>query len=85
MNESIGKKIWNYTISVGQIITTFLIGCAVALVMWLFVQIFRPSKLIFYDRPVNDKKLALSEESLWKHRLFLFYPARKIQSALWRR
>lgn len=28
----------------GQIITTFLIGCAVALVMWLFVQIFRPSK-----------------------------------------
>lgn len=44
MNESIGKKIWNYTISVGQVITTFLIGCAVALVMWLFVQIFRPSK-----------------------------------------
>ena len=45
MNESILNKIWNYTISVGQIITTtFLIGCAVALVMWLFVQIFRPSK-----------------------------------------
>lgn len=44
MNESIFNKIWNYTISVGQIITTFLIGCAVALVMWLFVQIFRPSK-----------------------------------------
>ena len=43
MNESIFKKIWNYTISVGQIITTFLIGCAVALVMWLFVQIFRPT------------------------------------------
>lgn len=44
INESIGKKIWNYTISVGQIITTFLIGCAVTLVMWLFVQIFRLSK-----------------------------------------
>lgn len=44
MSESIGKKIWNYTISVGQIITTFLIGCAAALVMWLFIQIFRPSK-----------------------------------------
>ena len=44
MNESIFNKIWNYTISVGQIITTFLIGCAVALVMWLFVQIFWPSK-----------------------------------------
>lgn len=44
MNESIFNKIWNYTISVGQIITTFLIGCAIALVMWLFVQIFRPSK-----------------------------------------
>lgn len=44
MSESIGKKIWNYTISVGQIVTTFLIGCAIALVMWLFVQIFRPSK-----------------------------------------
>ena len=39
MNKSIGKKIWNYTISVGQIVTTFL---------------------IFNDRPVNDKKLALS-------------------------
>ena len=44
MHESIGKQIWNYTISVGQIITTFLIGCVVALVMWLSVQIFRPSK-----------------------------------------
>lgn len=44
MNESIGKKIWHYTISVGQIVTTFLIGCAIALVMWLFVQILRPSK-----------------------------------------
>ena len=26
MNESIFNKIWNYAISVGQIITTFLIG-----------------------------------------------------------
>lgn len=65
MNESIFNKIWNYTISVGQIITTFLIGCAVALVMWLFVQIFRPSKdLYFYDRPANDVTSALSREEL---------------------
>ena len=28
--------------------------------------------------------MALSEESLWKHRLFLFCPARKIQLTLWR-
>ena len=48
MNESNFKKIWNYTISVGQILVTALImGLAVAavgFVVWMLQMIFRPSK-----------------------------------------
>ena len=44
MNESIFKKIWNYSITVGQMITTAIIMGVVTLIMWLLFSAFRPSK-----------------------------------------
>lgn len=44
MNESIFKKIWNYSITVGYMITTVIIMGFVTLVMWLLFSAFRPSK-----------------------------------------
>ena len=44
MNESIFKKIWNYSITVGQMIMTALAMAIVSLVVWLLFSAFRPSK-----------------------------------------
>ena len=44
MNESIFKKIWNYSITVGQMIMTALALAIVSLVVWLLFSAFRPSK-----------------------------------------
>ena len=39
MNESIFKKIWNYSITVGQMIITAIV---VTIVVWLLCSAFRP-------------------------------------------
>ena len=39
MNESIFKKIWNYSITVGQMIITAIV---MAIVVWLLCSAFRP-------------------------------------------
>lgn len=44
MNESILKKIWNYSITVGQMIMTALAMAIVSLVVWLLFSAFRPKK-----------------------------------------
>ncbi len=44
MNGSIFKKIWNYSITVGQMILTALAMAIVSLVVWLLFSAFRPSK-----------------------------------------
>ena len=44
MSESIFKKIWNYTISVGQMIMTAIAMALVTMVVWLLCRVFRPSK-----------------------------------------
>ena len=44
MNESIFKKIWNYSITVGQMIITAIAMAIVTLVVWLLFSAFRPSK-----------------------------------------
>ena len=38
------KKIWNTTVTVGQIITSAIIALTIGVVLWLLVQIFRPNK-----------------------------------------
>ena len=43
MNESIFKKIWNYSITVGQMIMT-AIAMAITVIVWLLCRAFRPSK-----------------------------------------
>lgn len=42
MNESIFKKIWNYSITVGQMIMTAI--AIITLIVWLLCRAFRPSK-----------------------------------------
>lgn len=44
MNESILKKIWNYSITVGQMIMTALAMAIVSLVVWVLFSAFRPKK-----------------------------------------
>lgn len=44
MNESIFKKIWNYSITVGQMIMTAIAMVIVTLIVWLLCRAFRPSK-----------------------------------------
>lgn len=44
MNESIFKKIWNYSITVGQMIMTVIAMAIVTLIVWLLCRAFRPSK-----------------------------------------
>ena len=43
MNESIFKKIWNYSITVGQMIMAAAMAI-VTIVVWLLCRAFRPSK-----------------------------------------
>lgn len=38
------KKIWNTTVTVGQIITSAIIAWTIGVVLWLLVQMFRPNK-----------------------------------------
>ena len=38
------KKIWNTTVTVGQIITSAIIALTIGVVLWLLVQMFRPNK-----------------------------------------
>lgn len=38
------KKIWNTSVTVGQIIVTAAIGLIIGLVVWVLVRLFRPSK-----------------------------------------
>lgn len=38
------KKIWNATVTVGQIITSAIIALTIGIVLWLLVQMFRPNK-----------------------------------------
>lgn len=38
------KKIWNTSVTVGQVIVTAVIGLAIGLVIWVLVRLFRPSK-----------------------------------------
>ena len=42
MNESIFKKIWNYSITVGQMIITAIVMAIVTIVVWLLCSAFRP-------------------------------------------
>lgn len=44
MKESIFKKIWNYSITVGQMIMTAMAMAIVTLIIWLLCRTFRPSK-----------------------------------------
>lgn len=44
MNESIFKKIWNYSIMVGQMIMAAAAMAIVTIVVWLLCRAFRPSK-----------------------------------------
>lgn len=44
MNESIFKKIWNYSITVGQMIVAAAAMAIVTIVVWLLCRAFRPSK-----------------------------------------
>ncbi|WP_158577532.1 MULTISPECIES: hypothetical protein [Faecalibacterium] len=44
MNESIFKKIWNYSITVGQMIMTAIAMAIVTLIVCLLCRAFRPSK-----------------------------------------
>lgn len=38
------KKIWNATVTVGQIITSALIALTIGVVLWVLVQLFRPKQ-----------------------------------------
>ena len=38
------KKIWNTSVTVGQVIVTAVIGLIIGLVIWVLVGLFRPSK-----------------------------------------
>lgn len=38
------KKIWNTSVTVGQVIVTATIGLVIGLVIWVLVRLFRPSK-----------------------------------------
>ena len=38
------KKIWNTSVTVGQVIVTATIGLIIGLVIWALVRLFRPSK-----------------------------------------
>ncbi len=38
------KKIWNMSVTVGQVIVTAVIGLTIGLVIWVLVRLFRPSK-----------------------------------------
>ena len=44
MNESIFKKIWNTSITVGQMIITGIAMALVSLVVWVLFSAFRPKK-----------------------------------------
>ena len=44
MNEYIFKKIWNYSITVGQMIMTAIAMAIVTVIVWLLCWAFRPSK-----------------------------------------
>ena len=44
MNEPIFKKIWNYSITVGQVIMTAIAMALVTMVVWLLCRAFLPSK-----------------------------------------
>lgn len=44
MDESIFKKIWNYSITVGQMIMTAIAMAIVTVIVWLLCRAFRPSK-----------------------------------------
>ena len=44
MNESIFKRIWNYSITVGQMIITAFAMAVVTAIVWLLCWAFRPSK-----------------------------------------
>ena len=44
MNESISKRIWNYSIMVGQMIMTAIAMAIVIIAVWLLCRAFRPSK-----------------------------------------
>lgn len=41
---NICKKIWNTTVTVGQIITSALIALTIGVVFWILVQLFRPKQ-----------------------------------------
>lgn len=38
------KKIWNTSVTVGQVIVTAVIGLTIGLVIWVLVRLFRSSK-----------------------------------------
>lgn len=38
------KKIWNTSVTVGQVIVTAVIGLIIGLVIWVLVGLFRSSK-----------------------------------------
>lgn len=38
------KKIWNTSVTVGQVIVSAVIGLIIGLVIWVLVGLFRPSK-----------------------------------------
>lgn len=38
------KKIWNTSVTVGQVIVTAVIGLTIGLVILVLVRLFRPSK-----------------------------------------
>ena len=44
MKESIWKRIWNYSITVGQLIMTAMVMALIGFGAWLLYSIFRPSK-----------------------------------------
>ena len=54
MNESIFKKIWNYSITVGQMIMTAIAMAIVTVIVWLIID----------DRPVeHNLSWAVPEKS----------------------
>lgn len=73
------KKIWNTTVTVGQIITSAIIALTIGVVLWLLVQMFRPNKKLNFRRKRDTKiNCSFQERTLVRQGLFSFKLIAKI-------
>lgn len=71
------EKIWNTTVTVGQIITSAIIALTIGVVLWLLVQMFRPNKKLNFGRKRDAKiKCSFQERTLVRQGLFSFEVAK---------